>query len=135
MTTALLGYIYLDTALGPVRGRARLKLILLWRNRGEPFASLAGLRFWFGLGCFLDFFSAFVFASHECKCAIKGLPGERHGVNFCFKFLFPDRIHALVRRFEFPLTPDADSGILKSLRGVAPGVCVYSPGPGWLIGW
>ena len=29
------------------------------------------------------------------------------------------------------LTPAPDSVILKSLRGVAPGVCVYSPGLGW----
>jgi hypothetical protein len=37
--------------------------------------------------------------------------------------------------FGFSLTPGVDSVILNSLRGVAPGVCVYSPGPGWSMPW
>jgi len=35
----------------------------------------------------------------------------------------------------FSLTPGRNSVILNSLRGVAPGVCVYSPGPGWSMPW
>ena len=62
---------------------------LLWRGRGEPFASLAGLRLWFGLGRLLRFFSAFVFASHGCKCAIKGLPGGRQRGKFLFQISVP----------------------------------------------
>ena len=111
-----------------------LKLALLRWGRGISFAFLAGLRLWLRFGCLLDFFSAFVFASHGCKCAIKGRPGERQRGNFSFKFQFLNRIQTPVRHSEFPLTPGSDSGILKSLRGVAPGVCVHSPGPGWLIG-
>jgi hypothetical protein len=33
----------------------------------------------------------------------------------------------------FSLTMGPGSGILKTLRGVAPGVCVCSPGSGWWI--
>jgi hypothetical protein len=40
---------------------------LFRRSRSEYFALLAGFRFWLGFWRFLDFFSAFVFASHERK--------------------------------------------------------------------
>ena len=89
-------------------------LLFRWR-RSEALASLRGFGLGLRLGRLLDFFSTFVFASHVCKCATKeGLEegkkivqsnnGTRHFVDY-----------------------GADSGILKSLRGVAPGVCVQSP--------
>jgi hypothetical protein len=52
--------------------RRRLKqLILLGRSRRESFSALRGFWFWLRLGSLLDFFSAFIFASHDCKCATK----------------------------------------------------------------
>jgi hypothetical protein len=57
-------------------------LVLLWRGRREPFASLCGFRFRLRLGRLLDFFSAFVFASHVCKCATKGPLGGRQKAGY-----------------------------------------------------
>jgi len=45
---------------------------LLGRSRGESLALAAGLWFGFGLGRLLDFFFAFVFASHGDQCDTKG---------------------------------------------------------------
>jgi hypothetical protein len=42
------------------------------RDRGKSFAPLRGFWLWLRLGRLLDFFSAFVFASHICQCATKG---------------------------------------------------------------
>ena len=50
--------------------------MLLWRSRSEPFASLRGFRLGLRFGCLLDFFPAFVFASHDFKFATRGRPGE-----------------------------------------------------------
>jgi hypothetical protein len=58
------------------RRRRRVVPVLLWRGRRETFASLGRFRLWFGFRRLLHFFSAFVFASHKCKCATKGLPEE-----------------------------------------------------------
>jgi len=46
---------------------------LFRRGWGEPFALAAGFRFRLGLRGFLDFFLAFIFASHACKCDISWL--------------------------------------------------------------
>jgi hypothetical protein len=48
-----------------------MEMPLLGRGRGKPFAPLRGFWLWLRLGRLLDFFSAFVFASHVCKCATK----------------------------------------------------------------
>ena len=42
---------------------------LLWRGWRKHFAALRGFGFRLRLGSLLNFFSAFVFASHVCKCA------------------------------------------------------------------
>lgn len=46
-------------------------MILLGRGRGEALATLGGFGLWLRLGRLFDFFSAFIFASHVCKCATK----------------------------------------------------------------
>jgi hypothetical protein len=49
----------------------RTAMVLLGRGRGEALATLGGFGLWLRLGRLLDFFSAFIFASHVCKCATK----------------------------------------------------------------
>jgi hypothetical protein len=53
---------YPDMVMPPSAGQRMPRL--LWRGWGEPFALAAGLWFRFGFRRFLNFFSAFVFASH-----------------------------------------------------------------------
>ena len=42
------------------------EVILFRRGRGKPFAPLGGFGLWLRFGRLLDFFPAFVFASHGC---------------------------------------------------------------------
>jgi hypothetical protein len=53
------------------------------------------------------------------------------------RFLLPECAGLLIRlvlsRFSLTLSPICS--ILKTLRGVAPGVCVYTPGLDWLVPW
>ena len=57
-----------------VDARRGLRLNALFRRGwGEPFAFAAGFWFRLGLRSFLDFFLAFVFASHACKCDTTGV--------------------------------------------------------------
>jgi hypothetical protein len=57
-----------------VEARRGLRLNALFRRGwGEPFAFAAGFWFRLGLRSFLDFFLAFVFASHGGKCDTRRL--------------------------------------------------------------
>jgi hypothetical protein len=65
-------------------------VLLRRRGRREPFTSLSGFRFRLRLGRLLDFFPAFVFASHVCKCATTGgMGGRPDGKNDRRLFLNP----------------------------------------------
>jgi hypothetical protein len=56
---------------------AKSRGALLRRGWGEPFAFAARLWFRLWFGGFLDFFSAFILVSHECKCVTKGVGWKR----------------------------------------------------------
>jgi len=70
------GRAFLRPETQPGEREEPLPRLLGW-SWGEPFALAAGLWFGFGLRRLLDFFSAFVFASHGDQCATKGGQGER----------------------------------------------------------
>jgi hypothetical protein len=102
----------------------RLTAMVLLRRRGrrEPFASLGGFRFRLRLGRLLDFFPAFVFASHVCKCATKGQLGERQKAEF----------HSSARLFVDSGAQFRYSEILA--RCCAWGLCVFTR-TCWLMPW
>ena len=60
---------------------------LFRRGGAEPFALATRLRFWLGFGRLLDFFLAFVFASHTCKCDTKEAQGEGKRIDLSGSFL------------------------------------------------
>ena len=60
-----------DVIRGASSGIAMLSA-LLRRSWNEPFPLAARFRFWLGFRRLLDFFLAFVFASHGSQCDIKG---------------------------------------------------------------
>ncbi len=59
--------------------------LLLGRGRSKSFAPLRGFGLWLRFGRLLDFFSAFVFASHTCKCATKQAMEESATVLCCIR--------------------------------------------------
>jgi hypothetical protein len=122
---------------------------LLRRWGREPFASLRE-RLWLRFGCFLDFFSAFIFVSHVISVPQKGHLGKGQKRGCQCRAIGIAEAEKRHRRQQSPgpsgisLTRRLDSVILESLRGVAPGVCARaskdrysslesccSPGPGW----
>ena len=61
-----------------------VRIVAAWlaRHEDEPLALAAGFRFWLRFGRFLDFFLAFVFASHATKHDTKGFGRERLNADY-----------------------------------------------------